>query len=71
METVMLNVVVVIAVNEDGVITSSIQDDCRLNYKRKHEEWLQQLRQDSKFWTLKTIRTEIPMPVQYEEQIEF
>ncbi len=44
----MLDVVVVIAVNEDGVVTSSVQEECRLIQKRQHEEWLRLIREDKK-----------------------
>lgn len=69
METAMLDVVVVVAVREDGLVTSSVQEECRLVQKRQHEEWLRLIREDKKLWTLKTIKTQVPMPVQYEEQM--
>lgn len=69
MEIAMLDVVVVVAVNEDGLVTSSVQEECRLIQKRQHEEWLRLIREDKKLWILKTIRTQVPMPIQYECQI--
>ena len=68
METAMLEVVVVIAVSEDGVVTASVQEECRLVQKRQHDEWLRVIREDSKLWTLKKVKTYVPIPVQYEEQ---
>lgn len=70
METAMLDVVVVVAVSEDGLVTASVQEECRLIQKRQHEDWLRNIREDKKLWTLKTIKTQMPMPVQYEEQID-
>lgn len=70
MEAAMLDVVVVVAVSEDGLVTSSVQEECRLIQKRQHEEWLRSIRDDKRLWTLKTIKTQVPMPVQYEEQID-
>jgi len=69
MKTAMLDVVVVVAVSEDGLVSSSVQESCRLIQKRQHDEWLRSIREDKKLWTMKTIKTQIPMPVQYEEQI--
>jgi hypothetical protein len=69
MKTAMLDVVVVVAVSEDGLVSSSVQESCRLIQKRQHDEWLRSIREDKKLWTMKTIKTQIPMPVQYEEQV--
>ena len=69
MKTAMLDVVVVVAVSEDGLVSSSVQESCRLIQKRQQDEWLRSIREDKKLWTMKTIKTQIPMPVQYEEQV--
>jgi len=68
MDTAMLDVVVMVAVSEDGRVSVSADDDHHLIQKRKHENWLRMIREDEKLWTLKTIKTQVPMPVQYEDQ---
>lgn len=63
----MCEVIVAVAVSEDGLVTASVKDDCRLIQKRQHEAWLANIREDKKLWSMKTIRTLVPMPIQYED----
>ena len=66
-ELAMCEVIVVVAVSQDGQVTSSIQEECRLIQKRQHQEWLKNIQEDKKLWSMKTIRTLVPMPIQYED----
>lgn len=68
-DVAMLDVTVVIAVSEDGLVLASVQDDCRLAQKAQHEAWLRQICESKRLWTLKTIKTRVPLPVQYEDQV--
>jgi hypothetical protein len=67
METAVIEVTVMVAVSEDGNVLVSVLDNCNVQRKRNHEAWLQALREDKKLWTLKTIKTLVPLPVQYDE----
>jgi hypothetical protein len=71
MKTAVLEVTVVIAVREDGYVTCSVIEECRLIQKRAHEDWLRRIREDTThLWVMKTVKTHVPMPIQYEDQTD-
>lgn len=63
----MCEVIIIVAVSEDGQVKASVQEECRLIQKRQHEDWLKNIREDNRLWSMKTIRTLVPMPIQYED----
>ena len=60
------DVTVVIAVNEDGLVKSCIYDPYRVQNSLNYEDWMSEIRNDKRLWTLKTIKTKVPLPGQYE-----
>lgn len=62
----LIEVVVVIAVSDGGLVRCSPVDDGNIQTGIAHKKWLQELKDHPRIWTLKTIRTKVPLPVQYE-----
>lgn len=59
-------VVIVIAVSETGMIRCAPRNSGNIQTERDYEKWLQEIKEHPRLWTLKTIRTKVPLPVQYE-----
>lgn len=66
-ETTLCEVMVSIAVSDSGMTDCCIADSCYIQQQRKHKEWLDEKRANKQFWTVKTIRVNIPLPMQYED----
>ena len=62
----LLDVTIVIAVSETGEIACCPWDNRNLQMKYNHEQFIQSLRDHQKLWAVKTIKTTVPMPVQFE-----
>ena len=62
-----IEVVVAIAINQDGVVDSCVYDSIDVRAKLKYEIWLNTITNDKNLWVIKYVKTKIPLPLQFEE----
>lgn len=67
MEPMKLEVHVTIAVSESGMVECCIADTHWIQKQQKHAQFMADIRADKQLWTCKTIRVNVPMPVQFED----
>jgi hypothetical protein len=66
-ETSFIEVVIAVAVSDCGLSMVSLIDNNNIHARKKHQQWLDALKTDNRLWSVKTIKTFVPLPVQYEE----
>ena len=62
-------VLISIAVSESGRSECCIADDNWIQQKRKHQEFIDEKRNDKQFWHIKTVKVNVPMPISYEDMV--
>ena len=62
-----LEVHVTTAVSESGRVECCIADTHWIQQQRKHDQFMDDIRADKQLWSVKTIRVNVPMPVQFED----
>jgi len=62
-----VDVLICVAVSDCGNVLISLPDECNVQRRNKHQQWLDALKTDSRLWVVKTVKTSVPLPVQYEE----
>ena len=61
---------VAVAMSESGRFRVCIADSNWIQEERKHQEMLDEIRQDKQLWSLKYIKTTIPYPVSIEDDTQ-
>jgi hypothetical protein len=62
-----IEVTVCIAVSDCGNVLVSVPDECNVQRRAKHQQWLEDLKASNHLWVVKTVKTLVPFPMQYEE----
>lgn len=66
MTTANLEVCVTIAVSEHGMVSCCVANSNWLTQQRVHDKFMQEIRASKALHTVKTVRVQVPMPVQFE-----
>lgn len=65
--TAQCEVTVSIAVSDTGRVTCHVANSNWITEQRSYEAWLRELRESKLFWSIKTVKVHVPMPLQYED----
>ena len=69
-DVTLCEVLVSVAVSDAGITECCIADSNWIQQQRKHKEWMDEKRTSKHFWSIKTVRVNIPMPLQFEDMTE-
>lgn len=65
--TTVCEVLVSVAISDAGITECCIADSTRVQQQRKHKEWMDEKRTSKNFWSIKTVRINVPMPLTFED----
>ena len=60
-----LEVVLAVAVSEHGEVRVSVAESNLMRLRAQHAQFMEDLRSSKTFWSVKTIRVEVPLPVSF------
>ena len=67
MSDLMCEVLVSVAVSDGGLVDCCIADSHWIQQQRKHQAWMDEKRASKNFWSIKTVRVNVPMPLTFED----
>lgn len=67
METTNIEVLVTVAVSENGRVDCCIDDEYWVQQQEKHAAFMNTIRSDKQLWACKTVRVHVPIPIQFED----
>jgi hypothetical protein len=67
-EAAQVKVRIAVAVCENGAVTTHIADSNLFTEQKSYKKWLEEIRTSKALWSVKIITTNVPYPIQQEDQ---